>query len=61
MKGWDVSVSDDGKYVYLERGGKPGKIQIKADDEGFVVDFFDADQGQCIASTYAYYSEMESQ
>jgi hypothetical protein len=57
LKGWTVSVSDDGQYLYATHKDKPGSIQIKAEDEGFVADILDK-TGESSASTYATYPEL---
>ena len=60
QKGWLVTTSDDGQYLYAERDGAPGVIQVKAEDEGFVVDIFSGDtMPDSVASTSATYPELE--
>ncbi|CAB4121844.1 hypothetical protein UFOVP26_35 [uncultured Caudovirales phage] len=60
--GWTIQ-SYDGQYLYVVKEGKPGIIQIKADDEGFVVDIFtqvaEHDGSDPVASACAEYSELE--
>jgi len=58
--GWCVSVSDCGKYLYVERSSAPGQVHIKAESEGFVVDIWSSDnEPECRATTAATYSELE--
>lgn len=59
LNGWLVSTSDDGQYLYIERDGAPGQIHIKAEDEGFVVDLWDANLENCVSSAAATYPELE--
>lgn len=60
LNGWQISTSDDGQYIYLQRDGAPGQIHVKAEDEGFVVDIFsDDDTPECLVSTFASYQELE--
>jgi hypothetical protein len=60
INGWEVTASDCGTYLYLERNGAPGQIHIKAEGEGFVVDIWSSDVGPiCVATTCATYSELE--
>jgi hypothetical protein len=56
---WLVSTQEEPCYAYIERKGKPGHIQIKADDDGFVVDIFDDEVANSVASAYAFYAELE--
>lgn len=59
-KGWRVTTSDDGCYVYVEREDSPGQIHIKAEDEGFVADFWSkGDEPICVAGVAATFSELE--
>jgi hypothetical protein len=51
-----VPISTDGTYIWIELSH--GQIQIKFEDEGIVVDLFNASEEE-VVSTYAYYSEME--
>lgn len=60
LKGWTVSVSEDGQYLYATHKDKPGSIQLKADDEGFVVDILDK-TGESNTSTYATYPELSGE
>ena len=60
IKGWQISTSDDGQYIYIALDGAPGQIHIKAEDEGFVVDIWaDDDEPTCVGSTSALYTELE--
>ena len=60
IKGWNVTVSDDGRYLYVSQGGSPGEIHIKQEDEGYVVDIWsDDDPPTSVASTAATYRELE--
>ena len=60
INGWHVAASDDGQYLYIELDGAPGQIHVKAEDEGFVVDIWSDDVGPtCVASTSAFYTELE--
>ena len=62
IKGWHVTASDDGQYLYIELDGAPGQIHIKAEDEGFIVDVWAYDgigDPTCVASTSALYTELE--
>jgi len=43
------------RYIYLHLDG--GKIQVKLDDEGVVVDVV-GDDGELIGSTWKLYNEM---
>lgn len=60
--GWSIQVYDD-QYFYLTKEGRPGVIQIKADDDGFVADIFtqaaEHDGSDPVSSAYATYSELE--
>lgn len=60
MNGWLISVSADGQYVHMQLDGSPGQVQVKADDEGLVVDIFnDNEEPESVGSTYALYAELE--
>lgn len=60
IKGWLISTSDDGAYLYIERGSEPGQIHIKVEEEGFVVDIWsNGDDAQCVASAWATYTDLE--
>ena len=50
----------DGNYVYITHIDHKGEIIIKAEDEGFVVDVWSNNES-CVASTYAYYSELDEE
>lgn len=51
-----LSISKDGKYVYIDISS--GLVQIKLDDEGVIVDFFDTD-GKCFNSMGSLYTDFE--
>lgn len=62
LNGWMVHPSDHGDYLYVERCGAPGQIHIKAESEGFVVDFWRYDwvgDPRCIPGATVFYSELE--
>lgn len=62
LNGWNINTSDDGQYLYIERDGAPGQIHVKAEDEGYVVDIWTYDgcgEPECVASTFALYTELE--
>jgi hypothetical protein len=56
--GWKISVGESNQYVDICRIDKPGGIQIKADDEGFVADIY-GDDKESVVSTYAVYGELK--
>jgi hypothetical protein len=41
---WNVEVSPEGQYLYIDHEDHPGDIHIKADIDGFVVDVWDSDK-----------------
>jgi hypothetical protein len=49
----DWAIEDNGEYVYLRYKDKPGDIQVKAEDEGYVVDIYSDDQ-TTEATTYCF-------
>jgi hypothetical protein len=53
-----IPVSTDGTYIWIEL--EHGQVQVKLDDEGVVVDLFDAED-ESVASTYATYSELKGE
>jgi len=55
---WHVTTSDDGEYLFIELDGAPGEIDVKAEDEGFVIYIWSRD-GKRIATTYTAYSAIE--
>jgi len=61
INGWKVtSGGDNGQYLYIERDGAPGTVHIKADDEGFSIDVWSADNTpEIVASTCAEYTALE--
>ncbi len=60
LKDWIVSTSDCGQYIYIFRENRPGTIQIKAEDEGFVVDIYDdQDDSTSQATTCCFYADLE--
>ena len=58
---WKIKVSEDGERLYVRRGDKEGEIQIHLVDEGIVIDVWGKGQDEPIASTYAYYNELEGE
>lgn len=57
--GWKMELHDS-QYAYLSFEGKPGVIQLKADDEGFVVDAFKGNtEGESVSSLWVEYSDLE--
>lgn len=60
---WLVSTQEEPGYAYIEKKGKPGHIQIKADDDGFAVDIFHDGEAvnNSVASTYAFYAELKQE
>ena len=59
FKNWVVQTANtDEKYLYVWHKGRNGQIVIKAEDEGYVVDIYDADD-ELVSSTYAMYNELE--
>lgn len=62
LKGWAVKASKDGEYLYIQRLGKPGEINIKAEDEGLLVDIWNTphdDAPECMDSMMVAYSDLE--
>lgn len=60
IEGWNITSSDDGRYLYITLDGSPGMLHVKAEDEGFVADFWTDDTTPvCVASTAASYCELE--
>lgn len=60
--GWVVELSaDEPRYVWVSRKNYPGHIQIKADDEGFVVDVWNEDNTQAVATCAALYNELAAE
>ena len=61
IKGFDLSVvelDNDMIAVNFDKDGKTGGyISIKLDDDGVVVDVFNA-CGDCISSTWSFYNEL---
>mgnify|MGYP003345689497 CR=1 FL=1 len=61
IKGFDLSVvelDNDMIAVNFDKDGKTGGyISIKLDDDGVVVDVFNA-CGDCICSTWTFYNEL---
>lgn len=51
-----IPITTNGRYMWIDL--EHGKIQVKWDDEGIVIDMYDTD-GENVASTYAHYSELE--
>lgn len=54
---WTIEVNGD--YVTLRFNEQEGTVQVKADLEGFVVDIFDRQVDEPVASCYALYEELE--
>ncbi len=52
------SCRPDGQYAYVSYEGRPGFIQIKAEDDRFIVDVFD-EWHDHVATTFATYGELE--
>lgn len=59
-RGWSVKVGDLGDYLYVKRLGRPGDIHIKEEDEGIVMDVWNASQDapECINSMMISYSDL---
>lgn len=61
-KGWTVEAYDE-QYLYVVKEGRPGVIQIKADEECFVLDVFVTSDvtngGEPTLSTYVGYDELK--
>ena len=58
--GWELSVSSCGNYAYAKRSDRPGQIDIKAEDEGYVVDIWDEDWQQVVAECHSLYCDLET-
>lgn len=50
----------DDEYLRVEFDGKPGYINIKADDNGFVVEVFPDVGNDPVSATWATYNELEA-
>jgi hypothetical protein len=63
-EGWVVQAYDD-QYLYIVKEGRPGVIQIKADEDGFVADIFkqmaEHDGSDPVSSAFSSYSELEEE
>lgn len=60
IPGWMITVSPCRQYLYVTRDGAPGMVQIKAEDEGFVVDLLCDDATQeSVATCCATWAELE--
>lgn len=61
IKGFDLSVvelDNDSIAINFDKDGATGGyINIKMDDDGVVVDVFNA-CGDCISSTWSFYNEL---
>jgi hypothetical protein len=57
---WYIVVSAEGDYLYIHRDDRPGAINVKADDEGFVVDVWDSDSANSVATCAAFYNDLDS-
>jgi hypothetical protein len=61
IKGFDLSIAEldnDSLAIMVDKDGKAGGyINIKMDDDGVVVDVFNA-CGDCISSTWSFYNEL---
>ena len=60
LGGWVVYQSDDGEYLFLERAGKPGRLKIKASNEGMVSELWSLGDEQVIASMCALWSDLQA-
>lgn len=56
---WEIA-SWDNQYMTVVHKDHPGTVQIKADDNGYVVDIFpDYESEESLASTYCEYNDLE--
>lgn len=63
-EGWSVQTYQD-NYLYIRKAGKPGEIQLKADDDGYAIDVYENNNAETgndpVATTYATYHECLAQ
>lgn len=57
-EGWVATA--EGRYVTLKHANNPGVIQIKLDDEGYVVDIWDQAMTEVVATTAVEFNELEA-
>lgn len=60
--GWVIEFdSDHPNRVFVRREDKPGNIEIKADDEGYVADIWTASYLDCESSAAALYADLNDE
>lgn len=62
--GWEINLGPEPNRIEIKRVGKPGSIDITANDEGFVVDVWPTENPEeewpePAASSYCHYQELE--
>ena len=58
LNGWEIF--SDGRYLYICRNSSAGMVQIKAEDEGLVVDLYDDnEEPNCVGTAAATWRELE--
>lgn len=54
-----TTIPDD-EYLHVEFDGKPGYINIKADDDGFIIEVFPDVGDDPVATALACYNDLEA-
>jgi hypothetical protein len=57
---WYIAGTAEGDCLYIRRDGRPGSINVTADDEGFDIEVWDSDAAGMLATCAVTYDDLDA-